>query len=94
MTRVPHRLLLASAGTGKTYALTTHFLRLLIDGVPPERVLATTFTRKAAGEILDHRVGEEVLDRHVGHVRVSDEGIARREGEFTGARAGKVLKKS
>lgn len=43
----------ASAGTGKTYQLTNRFLKLLFEGVPPQRILATTFTRKAAGEILD-----------------------------------------
>jgi len=49
----PHKLILASAGTGKTYQLSGRFLALLFRGVPPERILATTFTRKAAGEILD-----------------------------------------
>ena len=44
-------LLRASAGTGKTYRLTGRLLRILLQGVPPETVLATTFTRKAAGEI-------------------------------------------
>lgn len=53
MSASPHRLILASAGTGKTYELTGHYLGLLVRGVPPERILATTFTRKAAGEILD-----------------------------------------
>lgn len=48
-------LVRASAGTGKTYQLTSRFLKLLIQGVSPETILATTFTRKAAGEIL-HRV--------------------------------------
>ncbi len=43
----------ASAGTGKTYRLTGHYLQLLVDGVPPRNILATTFTRKAAGEIFD-----------------------------------------
>jgi len=46
-------LVRASAGTGKTYQLTARFLKLLFQGVPPETVLATTFTRKAAGEILN-----------------------------------------
>ncbi len=56
----PHRLLLASAGTGKTYRLATHFAALLALGVDPARVLATTFTRKAAGEILDRVLGRLV----------------------------------
>ena len=53
MSDSPHKLILASAGTGKTFQLTNRFLGLLFDGVPPDRILATTFTRKAAGEILD-----------------------------------------
>ncbi len=48
----PHRVILASAGTGKTFQLTSRFLALLAAGESPERILATTFTRKAAGEIL------------------------------------------
>ncbi len=46
------QLLLASAGSGKTFRLTSHFLTLLAAGAPPERIVASTFTRKAAGEIL------------------------------------------
>lgn len=45
-------LVRASAGTGKTYQLTARLLKILLTGAPPETVLATTFTRKAAGEIL------------------------------------------
>ena len=48
-----HRLLLASAGTGKTFRLTHHLIDLLAAGEDPGRILASTFTRKAAGEILD-----------------------------------------
>lgn len=55
-----HCLLAASAGTGKTYRLSSRFLELMFTGVEPDRVLATTFTRKAAGEILDR-----VLERLV-----------------------------
>ena len=52
---IPHRLLLASAGSGKTYRLTNRFIQILArDPDPaPERIVALTFTRKAAGEFLD-----------------------------------------
>ena len=42
----------ASAGTGKTYTLTTRMIRLLADGAEVGDVFAATFARKAAGEIL------------------------------------------
>ena len=47
-----HQLIRASAGTGKTWQLSGHFLKQLFHGARPETILATTFTRKAAGEIL------------------------------------------
>ena len=52
----PHAVVLASAGTGKTFRLTMRFIRVLSGGVDPAMVLATTFTRKAAGEILDRLI--------------------------------------
>lgn len=57
--------ILASAGTGKTFRLTNHFIALLFAGEAPERILATTFTRKAAGEILERvllRVADAATD--------------------------------
>ncbi len=45
-------VILASAGAGKTYRLTARYIDLLDRGVEPGAILATTFTRKAAGEIL------------------------------------------
>ncbi len=50
--QVHHRLIRASAGAGKTYQLTRHILSLLRRGAALDTILATTFTRKAAGEIL------------------------------------------
>lgn len=51
-------LIRASAGTGKTFQLSNRLLQILLAGKPIESILATTFTRKAAGEIL-----QRVLER-------------------------------
>ncbi len=57
MTPTPHTLdnemILASAGSGKTYQLTNRYIGLLADARPPESIVALTFTRKAAGEFFD-----------------------------------------
>ncbi|VEG13322.1 UvrD-helicase domain-containing protein [Moraxella cuniculi] len=53
-------LIEASAGTGKTWTLTGIILRLLIEKrYPPERIIATTFTRAAAAE-MQERISERL----------------------------------
>lgn len=55
MSALTNILISASAGTGKTYQLSLRFLALLAlnRGSHPERLIAVTFTRKAAGEFKD-----------------------------------------
>lgn len=48
----------ASAGSGKTFRLTNRFIALLAAGAAPERIVALTFTRKAAGEFFDGILGK------------------------------------
>ena len=43
----------AGAGTGKTGALVRRVARLVADGAEPERILAVTFSKKAADEMND-----------------------------------------
>ncbi len=45
-------LVIAGAGSGKTRTLVYRVVRLVEEGVPPERILLLTFTRKAAREML------------------------------------------
>ena len=56
---MPLAVIRASAGSGKTFQLAVSFIRISLkgelEGTPqnPAAILATTFTRAAAGEILD-----------------------------------------
>ena len=63
--RFPHLVISASAGSGKTFQLVNRFIALLAAGVEPSRIVALTFSRKAAGEMLDKvltRLAEAAAD--------------------------------
>lgn len=63
--RFAHRRILASAGSGKTYQLASRYLGLVQAGAAPGSILATTFTRAAAGDIRDQLLrtaAEAVVD--------------------------------
>src|SRR4051794_13880632 len=58
----------ANAGSGKTHVLVQRVIRLLLDGVPPEKFLSITFTKAAAANM-----AERVFST-LGHwVRLSDD---------------------
>ena len=50
-------LILAGAGTGKTTTLCSRVAHLVAEGVPSERILLVTFTRRAAREMLQRSRG-------------------------------------
>jgi ATP-dependent exoDNAse (exonuclease V) beta subunit len=69
------RLIRASAGTGKTRDLSSRYIGLLARGETPDKILATTFTRKAAAEIRE-RIFSRLADASQNKDAASELGIA------------------
>lgn len=64
-----HVSLSASAGSGKTYALTLRLLKMLMTDVRPEHILCTTFTNKAT-----HEMSERLMKRLNTLIRYNEAG--------------------
>ena len=77
-----HRVdaIIASAGTGKTYTLVERTREALEGGLAPDRLLATTFTRKAAAELAG-RIRADLIERGRWDPRRLHARRARRHGE-------------
>ncbi len=79
MPSLPIEIISASAGSGKTYTLSKTLVEALSGSVRPEAVLATTFTNKAAAELIERvrtdlfkaqkwDYAQRIFDGHVGTV--------------------------
>jgi len=81
-------LVLAGAGSGKTRVLTTRIARLIEEhGVDPRRILAVTFTNKAAGEMrerVERALGETPDGMWVGTFHSIGARLLRREAALVG----------
>ncbi len=61
-------LIVAGAGTGKTRTLASRVAHLVSQGIPPERILLLTFTRRAAEEMLSRAtkaINQEAVNSRV-----------------------------
>ncbi|WP_143316811.1 UvrD-helicase domain-containing protein [Clostridium sp. HBUAS56017] len=84
-------LILAGAGSGKTRVLTYRMAHMIEDlGIPPYKILAITFTNKAAKEMKDRvkkLVGEKAEDMWISTFHSTCVRILRREIEHLGYRS-------
>jgi ATP-dependent helicase/nuclease subunit A len=78
----------ANAGSGKTHVLVQRVIRLLLEGVPPEKILCVTFTKAAAANMAERvfstlgdwvTLDDDALDNAIAEVGI-ERGGARLRG--------------
>jgi ATP-dependent DNA helicase UvrD/PcrA len=91
-------LVVAGAGSGKTRVITYRLARLVATGADPRRIVAVTFTNKAAGELRDRvdkllyaRLGIGTRGLWVGTFHAISARILRTWGEAVGVRKDFVI---
>src|SRR5260221_2761744 len=91
-------LVVAGAGSGKTRVITYRLARLVATGADPRRILAVTFTNKAAGELrervrdlLRERIGVGLAGLAVGTFHSMSARLLRQYGESVGLRKDFVI---
>jgi len=91
-------LVVAGAGSGKTRVITYRLARLVAAGADPRRIMAVTFTNKAAGELRERvdkllweRMGIGTRGLWVGTFHATSARILRQWGETVGLRKDFVI---
>ena len=81
----PLTVIEASAGTGKTFSLVTRLMQLIFNGTEPERIVALTFSRAAAGEIFNsfiERLSDAAADESAAAAESGRIGVAAKREDF------------
>jgi len=76
----------ANAGSGKTYVLVNRIIRLMLEGVSPEKILCLTFTKAAAAEM-----SNRLFDRLSTWVAYADEELGLEIEKIAGKKPSRLI---